>query len=96
MELKVVCNCGQKYKFDVEPVDNRMPVTVSCPACGADGTPTANALLAYSTTSNSPPAQPQAQARVTARVVTRPVAAPAAAPAKKSGGTFWARFWRRV
>ena len=46
MELKVVCNCGQKFKFDVEPVNGRMPFTVNCPTCGLDGTATANTLLA--------------------------------------------------
>lgn len=45
MELKVACECGQKYKFDVEPVDGRMPFTVNCPICGVDGTPAANQLL---------------------------------------------------
>jgi len=46
MELKVVCQCGQKFKFDVEPVGGRMPFTVNCPVCNADGTAAANALLA--------------------------------------------------
>jgi hypothetical protein len=45
MELKVACDCGQKYKFDVEPVEGRMPFTVNCPACGVDGTTSANQLL---------------------------------------------------
>ena len=45
MELKVQCDCGQKYKFDVEPVNGRMPFTVACPICGADGTGKANAIL---------------------------------------------------
>ena len=45
MELKVVCDCGQKYKFDVVPVNGQMPFTVNCPICGVDGTPTANQLL---------------------------------------------------
>jgi hypothetical protein len=45
MELKVVCDCGQKYKFDVEPVNGQMPFTVSCPACGIDGTAMANGEL---------------------------------------------------
>jgi hypothetical protein len=45
MELKVVCHCGQKYKFDVEPVNRQMPFTVNCPVCGLDGTPLANNLL---------------------------------------------------
>jgi len=46
MELKVVCQCGQKFKFDVEPVNGRMPFAVNCPACNADGTAAANALIA--------------------------------------------------
>jgi hypothetical protein len=45
MELKVVCQCGQKYKFDVEPVNGRMPFTVNCPVCNVDGTAAANVLL---------------------------------------------------
>jgi len=46
VEVKVLCSCGTKYKFDVEPVQNRMPSGVQCPACGADGTTTANDYLA--------------------------------------------------
>src|ERR1700734_982913 len=45
MELKVACDCGQNYAFDVEPVDGRMPTRVNCPACGTDGTEVANNLL---------------------------------------------------
>jgi hypothetical protein len=45
IELKVHCDCGQKYKFDVEPVNNQMPFTVACPICRQDGTPKANVLL---------------------------------------------------
>lgn len=46
MELKVLCECGQKFKFDVEPVNGQMPFTVNCPACNADATSTANTLIA--------------------------------------------------
>jgi len=46
LELKVQCDCGQRYKFDVEPVDGRMPFVVNCPICGANGTEKANQLLA--------------------------------------------------
>jgi hypothetical protein len=45
IELKVHCDCGQKYKFDVEPVNNQMPFTVACPICHRDGTGKANTLL---------------------------------------------------
>ena len=46
MELKVQCDCGQKFKFDVEPVNGAMPFTVNCPNCGVDQTHAANAILA--------------------------------------------------
>jgi len=55
MEVKVVCNCGQKFAFDVEPVNGRMPVSVSCPGCGADGTQTANEVLAQHFPNQAPP-----------------------------------------
>jgi hypothetical protein len=45
LELKIQCDCGQKYKFDVEPVDGRMPWEVNCPICGASGTASCNELL---------------------------------------------------
>jgi hypothetical protein len=46
MEIKITCDCGQKYVFDVEPEGGQMPVPVYCPACGADGTQSANEILA--------------------------------------------------
>ena len=45
IELKVYCDCGQKYKFDVKPVNGQMPFTVACPICRRDGTTKANELL---------------------------------------------------
>jgi hypothetical protein len=45
MPIKIECGCGQHYAFDVEPVNGRMPSTVACPACGADGTDTANEFI---------------------------------------------------
>jgi hypothetical protein len=47
MELKVQCDCGQKYKFDVEPVNGQMPWDVKCPVCGLSGTDKANWLLQH-------------------------------------------------
>jgi len=44
--IKVQCACGQKYAFDVEPVNGRMPQPVNCPVCGADGTAAANEIIA--------------------------------------------------
>lgn len=40
--IKIECECGQHYAFDVEPANGRMPCAVSCPTCGADGTPAAD------------------------------------------------------
>src|ERR1041385_9036282 len=58
MEIKVVCDCGQKYKFDVEPAGGRMPVNVACPSCGADGTHSANSFITQNSTIQSPPIAP--------------------------------------
>ena len=49
--LKIQCGSGQRYAFDVEPVDGRMPSSVACPAYDADGTAAANEIIARS----SPP-----------------------------------------
>ena len=48
MQVEIVCQCGQKYAFDVEPVQGRMPCAVHCPACNADGTAAANLYIARS------------------------------------------------
>jgi len=68
MELKLVCYCGQKYKFDVEPVNARMPFTVNCPVCARDGTLLANDLLAQ-TFANQPAGSVQTAAHPTALAV---------------------------
>ena len=44
--VKIICACGQKYAFDVQPVDGRMPVPVFCPACGREGTGEAEQFIA--------------------------------------------------
>lgn len=44
--IKIICACGQKYAFDVSPVNGRMPAPVQCPVCGADGTAVANEIIA--------------------------------------------------
>ena len=46
--IRIECGCGQKYAFDVEPVNNSMPHTVTCPSCGVDGTQTANVIISQS------------------------------------------------
>src|SRR5947207_11873066 len=48
MEVKVQCPCGTRYKFDVQPINDRMPGPVSCPTCGADGTSASNTIIQQS------------------------------------------------
>jgi hypothetical protein len=72
MEIKVTCGCGTKYKFDVEPVNKRMPWPVNCPSCGADGTAQANELIRQNLATSEPAAVPVA--------VPIPVAAPLPPP----------------
>lgn len=90
MELKLFCPCGTKYKFDVEPVNERMPWPVSCPSCGREGTADANEILRQTFASTNPaapaaaPVQAQAPSQVAAAAaeglrINRPT--PAAAPA---------------
>ena len=79
MELKIFCPCGAKYKFDVEPVDNRMPFTVKCPVCGVDGTEAANTALQQAAAAE--PAAPPAPAPSATRLRVQSVETPAAAPA---------------
>ena len=44
IEVKIHCDCGTRYKFDVEPLHGRMPQKVGCPQCGGDGTMAANSI----------------------------------------------------
>ncbi len=46
--VKIRCECGQPYAFEVEPVRGKMPSPVKCPSCGADGTAKANEIIARS------------------------------------------------
>jgi hypothetical protein len=43
--VKVVCDCGQKYSFEVQPREGRMPWSVACPICHRDGTDEANRII---------------------------------------------------
>ena len=45
MEVKVQCECGTRFAFDVEPVNGRMPLRINCPECGADRTDFANEVI---------------------------------------------------
>lgn len=53
--VKIRCGCGQKYAFDVYPLNGRMPSPIRCPVCGADGTAAANEVIALALKAQSPP-----------------------------------------
>jgi hypothetical protein len=43
--IKIICVCGQKYAFNVHPLNGRMPAPIQCPVCGMDGTAVANEAI---------------------------------------------------
>jgi hypothetical protein len=94
MEIKVQCDCGQKFKFDVEPVHGQMPFTVNCPVCGADGTARANVLLQQllppapipMPSAQPPPPPAPAPMRPSGLSINRPHTPPPAAPVLAGAG----------
>src|SRR6266481_740327 len=62
--IKIQCECGQRYAFEIEPVNGRMPSAVTCPSCGADGTAAANVAIAQSQQQAAAPAATGATLRV--------------------------------
>jgi hypothetical protein len=58
--IKIYCPCGQKYAFDVQPHNGRMPVPVACPACKRDGTDEANRHLIQILSGKTQPLPPPA------------------------------------
>jgi len=57
--IKIICGCGQKYAFDVYPLNGRMPAPVQCPVCGMDGTAVANEVIARTLGAQLVPPAPQ-------------------------------------
>ena len=74
--IKIQCGCGQRYAFEVEPVNGRLASPVACPVCGSDGTAAADEVIAQSLAA---PAAPAGGVRV--RVVAGPPRVRVAAPA---------------
>ena len=86
MPIKISCGCGQRYSFDIEPVNGRMPSSVACPVCGADGTSVANAIIAQSAPTHEVPVARLIEP-VTASAAADPVVvAPRAAPIRVATG----------
>jgi hypothetical protein len=86
LEVKIQCDCGQRYKFDVEPVNGAMPYAVKCPICHLDGTAKANEVLRVGGGVKFAPA-PAAVAPAPIRIGGAPPAAPTAPPALRISGT---------
>lgn len=56
--VKVICACGQKYAFEVQPVGGKMPVPVFCPSCGKEGTLQAEQSIARILSGKTQPMPP--------------------------------------
>lgn len=82
MEIKILCGCGAKFKFDVEPVNGRSPGPVHCPACGQDRTEETNVLIGQQLAGSVAAAPAAPRISVSAAPAPTPAAAvPAAAQA---------------
>ncbi len=79
--IKIQCGCGQRYAFDVEPVNGRMSSPVACPVCGADGTGAANEAIAQSLATPVVMATPPGAVRVRATASAPALHVAATAPA---------------
>ncbi len=64
--VKIQCECGQRYAFDVEPVNGRMSSSIACPTCGVDGTVAANEIIARNLAAQSAPTAPVGGLRINA------------------------------
>src|SRR5215213_4276126 len=79
MEIKIDCQCGTRFSFDVEPVNGRMPVGIGCPSCQTDATGAANTVIAQHFGQVAPPPPAPAAPPPRMRLATAPAhAAPAA------------------
>src|SRR5262249_11002976 len=90
--IKIQCGCGQRYSFEIEPVNGRMPTTVACPVCGVDGPANANAIIQQSLSTQAPapsaaPAGPRLRTAAPAAPALRTAAPAAPAPAPAASAT---------
>jgi hypothetical protein len=86
MHIKIQCACGTRFAFDVEPVNEHMPMPIACPECGSDATDLANAEMRRHSTPEA--ARPKMRIHMSAPAAgSPPPPAPAAsdAPAVSPG-----------
>ena len=74
--IKIQCDCGQKYAFEIEPINGQMPQAIACPSCGLDGTAAANTIITQSISSQPVSSAP----RLRTAVATAPSQTSASAP----------------
>ncbi len=76
MHIRVECPCGQRYEFECEPINGKLPGPVQCPVCGREGTESANDCAATQLAASvAPPAVPLARP-----IPTRATGATSSAP----------------
>ena len=83
IEVKVICPCGTKFKFDTEPVDGRMAAPVTCPRCNENRTDLANLDIATKLAALAAAAPPHSPSHVAPRAP--PAVTPVAPVAPKPG-----------
>jgi hypothetical protein len=86
-EIRVVCACGARYKFDLELAEKEMPGAVTCPGCQADLTPLANEEIRTYITKHAADLAAPASAPTPAPAPPVTAAAPAVEPAPASPAT---------
>jgi len=55
MEIKLLCHCGSKFKFDWDTVRDGVLSRINCPACGVDVTLEAREVIKQLSSFGSPP-----------------------------------------
>jgi hypothetical protein len=79
--MKIQCDCGAKFAFDVSPQMAGQPVKFVCPACGLDSSDRVNQLVRQELASISvSPRQPMEQATPAAAPVHAPMRVRISAP----------------
>jgi hypothetical protein len=99
--IKIQCGCGQKYAFDVEPVNGRMGSTVACPVCGADGTAAADIAIVQTLAAQTVSAPtPGTRLRTVTTTATPPHIyehSPSATQHRSAGGTTsFRKVWKTI
>lgn len=79
MDIKVICPCGAKYQFPVQPARGALPHAIACPVCGADNTALGNEAIRVKLGAEPPSEYPPAAIPGGLRI-SQPAHTPQAAP----------------